>query len=180
MPYGMMGHKELAHWHLDKMADILQENILVFWKACMTSSHYLDQCWFITDWTLNSLTPGRFEWNFRSLILLWNSVLSKVQNRGSPNGPPMVDGWVVRIAFGWSVYVVVRNDNKTLIMTSMPFVFHDHQGLYPKISLSLGRTRFLFKVLQSFWNLIGGPLLVVPSCLSNFKAIGNFQTTHSC
>ena len=108
------------------------------------------------------------------------AVLSKVQNRWSPNGPPMVDGWVVRITFGWSVYVVVRNDNKTLIMTSMPFVFHDHQGLYPKISLSLGRTRFLFKVLQSFWNLIGGLLLVVPSCLSNFKAIGNFQTTHSC
>ena len=123
------------------------------------TSHYLSQSW-----------P-------RSMLL---SVLSNVQNRGSPNGPPMVDGSVVRITFGWSVYVVVRNDNKTLIMTSMPFVFHDHQGLYPKISLSLGRTRFLFEVLQSFWNLIGGPLLVLPSCLSHFKAIGNFQTTHSC
>ena len=83
------------------------------------------------------------------------TVLSKVQNRGSPNRPRMVDGWVVRITFGWSVYVVLRNYNKTLIMTSMLFVFHHHQGLYPKISLSLGRTRFLFKVLQSFWNLIG-------------------------
>ena len=101
-------------------------------------------------------------------------VLSKVQNRGSPNRPPMVDGWVVRIIFGWSVYVVVRNDDKTLITNSMPFVFHNHQGLYPKISLSLGRTRFLFKVLQSSWNLIGGPLPVVSSCLSNFKAIGVF------
>ena len=56
----------------------------------------------------------------------------------------------------------------------MAFVFHHLQGVYPKISLSLRRTRFLFKVLQSFWNLIGGPLPVVPSCLSNFKAIGVF------
>ena len=56
----------------------------------------------------------------------------------------------------------------------MAFVFHHHQGVYPKISLSLGRTRFMFKVLQSFWNLIGGPLPVVPSCLWNFKAIGVF------
>ena len=48
------------------------------------------------------------------------AVLSKVQNRGSPNGPPMVDGWVVHITFGWSVYVVVRNDDKTLIMTFPP------------------------------------------------------------
>ena len=42
------------------------------------------------------------------------AVLSKVLNLRSPNGPPMVDDWVVRITFGWSVYVVVRNDNKTL------------------------------------------------------------------
>ena len=42
------------------------------------------------------------------------SVLSKVQIPRSPNGPPMVDDWVVRITFGWSVYVVVKNDNKTL------------------------------------------------------------------
>ena len=51
-------------------------------------------------------------------------------------------GWLGGPYYLW----VIRNDNKTLIMTSMPFVFHDHQGLYPKISLSLGRTRFLFKV----------------------------------
>ena len=40
---------------------------------------------------------------------------TKVQNSGSPNGPPMVYGWVVRITFGWSEYAVVRNDDKTLI-----------------------------------------------------------------
>ena len=48
------------------------------------------------------------------------------------------------------------------------------QGLYPKISLSLGGTRFLFKVLQSFWNLTGDLLLVLASRLSIFKAIGVF------
>ena len=48
------------------------------------------------------------------------------------------------------------------------------QGLYPKISLSLGGTRFLFKVLQSFWNLTGDPLLVLASRLSILKAIGVF------
>ena len=37
----------------------------------------------------------------------------------------------------------------------MLFIFDHHQGLYQKILSSLGGTRFLFKVLQSFWNLIG-------------------------
>ena len=48
------------------------------------------------------------------------------------------------------------------------------QGLYPKISLSLGGTRFLFKVLQSFWNLTCDPLLVLATRLSILKAIGVF------
>ena len=43
------------------------------------------------------------------------SVLSKFQNPGSPDRPPMMDGWVVRITFGWSVYAVVRNEDETLI-----------------------------------------------------------------
>ena len=28
------------------------------------------------------------------------AVLQKMQNPGSPNGPPMVDGWVVRLSSG--------------------------------------------------------------------------------
>ena len=31
------------------------------------------------------------------------TVLRKKQNSGSPNGPPMIDGWVVRLSSGWSV-----------------------------------------------------------------------------
>ena len=31
------------------------------------------------------------------------AVLSKVENSGAPNGPTMVDCWVVRVTFGWSV-----------------------------------------------------------------------------
>ena len=31
------------------------------------------------------------------------TVLQKMQNPGSPSGPPMVDGWVVRLSSGWSV-----------------------------------------------------------------------------
>ena len=52
--------------------------------------------------------------HYSDLNSLRTTVLSKVQIPRSPNGPPMVDDWVVRITFGWSVYVVVRNDNKTL------------------------------------------------------------------
>ena len=31
------------------------------------------------------------------------TVLQKMQNPGSPNGPPIVDGWVARFSSGWSV-----------------------------------------------------------------------------
>ena len=64
-------------------------------------------------------------------------------------------------------------------MTSVLFIFNHHQGLYHKISSSLGCTRFLFKVLQSFWNLRGGPLPVLPNHLSTFKTIGVFYQTHT-
>ena len=45
-------------------------------------------------WALNEHQPQ---------ISVRNSVLWKMQNPGSPNGPPMVDGWVVRLSSGWSV-----------------------------------------------------------------------------
>ena len=54
-------------------------------------------------------------------------------------------------------------------MTSVLFIFNH-----------LWCTRFLFKALQSFLNLIGGPLPVLPSNLSTLKAIGIFfQTTYT-
>ena len=47
-------------------------------------------------------------------VSIYDTVLSKVENPGSPNGPTMVDRWVVRVTFGWSAYIdVVRNDNET-------------------------------------------------------------------
>ena len=44
-------------------------------------------------------------------------------------------------------------------------IFHDFGDLliYPDMSLSLEGTRILFKVLQSFWNSIGGSALVLPN-----------------
>ena len=71
--------------------------------------------------------------------------------------------------FGWSVYAVVRNDDEPLIS-----LLCHHQGIYLKILLSLEGTRFLFKVLQSFWNLTGGSAPMLPSRLSTFKVIGLF------
>ena len=35
-------------------------------------------------------------------------MLLKKQNPGSPNGPPMIDGWVVRLSSGWSVIIYTR------------------------------------------------------------------------
>ena len=60
-------------------------------------------------------------------------------------------------------------------MAFVLFVFNHHQGLYPEILLSLGGTRFLFKVHQSFWNFTGGPLVVLPSRLSTFIRLSRDQ-----
>ena len=41
------------------------------------------------------------------VLKVWRvTVLSKVENPGQPNGPTMVDRWVVHVTFGWSVYMV--------------------------------------------------------------------------
>ena len=56
-------------------------------------------------------------WKMQNFVVVWcpgmklpdytpachPAVLSKVENSGSPNGPIMVDCWVVRVTFGWSV-----------------------------------------------------------------------------
>ena len=44
---------------------------------------------------------------------IYISVLSKVENPGSPNRPSIVDAWVVCVTFRWSVYDVVRNDSQS-------------------------------------------------------------------
>ena len=103
-------------------------------------------------WHFNNIKP------FSSINQLQSD--SAVQSRGSPNGPPMVDGCVVRITFGWSVYAVVRNDDKTLIWLLCCLFFTITRACI--LRSRLGCTGFMFKFLQSFWNLIGGPLPVVP------------------
>ena len=40
------------------------------------------------------------------------AVLRKKQNPGSPDGPPMIDGWVVRLSSGWSVNNILRPWNQ--------------------------------------------------------------------
>ena len=42
---------------------------------------------------------------------------------------------------------------------------------YCKISQSLEATRFVFRIVRSFWNLTGTSAAVLPTWLSNFKAI---------
>ena len=46
---------------------------------------------------------------------------------------------------------------------------------YRKISWSLEAARFGFKLFQSLWNLAGTSAALLPSCLSNFRAIRPLQ-----
>ena len=95
-------------------------------------------------------------------------MLSKVQNRGSPNGPPMVDGWYML----WSETTI----KPLWWLLCRLFSTITRACILSKIFLSLGRTRFLFKVFQSFWNLIGG--LRWPTT-SGAKLPVNFQSDWS-
>ena len=42
----------------------------------------------------------KMKMSFESKKNVGITVLQKMQNPGSPNGPPMVDGWVVRLSSG--------------------------------------------------------------------------------
>ena len=46
---------------------------------------------------------------------------------------------------------------------------------YLKISRSLEAARFGFKLFQSLWNLAGTSATLLPRCLSNFRAIRQWQ-----
>ena len=77
-------------------------------------------------------------------------MLSKVKNHVSPNGPPTVGGWVARITFGWSVYAVVRNDNKTLILL-LCYLFSTITKAYIKRSCPVSGARdFCLKFSNRF------------------------------
>ena len=45
---------------------------------------------------------------------------------------------------------------------------------YRKISWSLEAARLVVQIIASLWNLTGTPGAVLPMCLSNFRAIGQF------
>ena len=46
---------------------------------------------------------------------------------------------------------------------------------FRKISLSLEVARFVSRIVRSLWNLTGTSAALLPMCLSNFKAIGQFK-----
>ena len=46
---------------------------------------------------------------------------------------------------------------------------------YRKISWSLEAARFVFGIVRSLWNLTGTSAAVLPMCLSNFKAMRQFE-----
>ena len=73
------------------------------------TSHYLKQCrptlliykWITRPWWINSLAPGKFEWNFRYLIFQIISV---------------IDGWVIscELALRW-MSLNLTDDKSTLV-----------------------------------------------------------------
>ena len=85
-------------------------------------------------------------------------VLSKVQNPGSANESAMVDGWLVCITFGWSIYAVVRKKIPLLWILCC---------LFSTISRTYIPTRFLFEVHKSFWNLTSAIVAKSPVILKS-------------
>ena len=75
--------------------------------------------------------------------LHWNQCCLKLANPESPKGPPTVDRWAVRVIFGWSVFDVVRNNNKT-------------KNIIYLYSTSYKKVWMIFQILQSLGNLTGG------------------------
>ena len=59
-----------------------------------------------------SYLKRKFHQNLLAWYFTWygplGTVLRKKQNPGSPNGLPMIDGWVVRLSSGWSVNNILR------------------------------------------------------------------------
>ena len=117
--------------------------------------------------------------NMVTFLVVNTSAVQSKKNPASPNRSPTVDCWVVLPLGGpymlWSEMAIKPSYDLCAIF------FDHHQGLCHKISSSLVVTRFLFKALQSFWNLTGGSPPVLPNRLSTFQAIGIFfQAIHGC
>ena len=94
------------------------------------------------------------------------------QNPVSPNGPPTVDGWVVRITFGWSAYAVVRNDKKILIWL-LCYLFSTITKAYIIRSRQVSEARHFCLKFSNRFEIWQAALLS--------KRMGYFfQTTHGC
>ena len=102
--------------------------------------------------------------NMTTFWVPWIPVLSKLINHVSPNGPPTVDGWVARITFGWSVYAMVRNDNKTLILL-LCYLFSTITRAYIKRSCQVSGARdFCLKLSNRFdiWQALSASVTKPP------------------
>ena len=56
---------------------------------------------------------------------------------------------------------------------------HPEKTSHGKISWSLEAARFVFRIVRSLWNLTGTSTVLLPMCLSNFKAIRQFKVPFS-
>ena len=52
--------------HMYEYTVIINSSLGLWIVICFRTSHYLKQCWL--NLTFNSLTPGRFQFNFRKVI----------------------------------------------------------------------------------------------------------------
>ena len=81
----------------------------------------------------NVLSRTLFMWSydnyccFISSILITSPVLSKVENPGWPNGPSMVDGWVVSVTFGWPVHILWSEMTNKQQNRYVLFLFNQYQ-----------------------------------------------------
>ena len=76
---------------------------------------------------------------------------------------------------GADITTNAASSNKILSATTQDPVSISNKSSYCKISQSLEAARFVFRIVQSLWNLIGTSVAVLPMCLSYFKAIWWFK-----
>ena len=105
-------------------------------------------------------------WNMQNLVVVWYpsmklpdyTVLSKVENSGSPNGPTMVDCWVVRVTFGWLVCMMWSE----MKLQCCYVLFISNSTKRCEIDI-------LSSILCSRWKFTGSSAAILPSRLSHFK-----------
>ena len=107
-------------------------------------------------------------WNMQNFVVVWYpgmklpdyTVLSKVENSGSPNGPTMVDCWVVRVTFGWLV---------CMMWSEMTMKLQCRYVLFISNSTKRCEIDILSSIICSLWKFTGSSAAILPSRLSHFK-----------